>query len=232
MGSFAVFRGSTTASMQVLASFCKTPLLIAMTTVISFPSLYVLMTLMGSKLYFGAVLKMFVAALSVFLAVLASLGPITAFFSASTESYIFVVLMNVLLFAISGFLSLIFLMQFTWRVYRSEVDTEALQQQKQCPIPQSDEETAESTSTRGRYDAPRHARRGVSWLMELLARFFLVGRNSIVVGFWSLVFACVCAQSSWLLRPFIGDPRAEFAWFRPRASNVFEALSALIQSLF
>lgn len=38
---------------------------------------------------------------------------------------------------------------------------------------------------------------------------------------WVLVYAVVGAQMGWVLRPFIGAPGVEFAWFRAKDSNFF-----------
>ena len=53
-----------------------------------------------------------------------------------------------------------------------------------------------------------------------------------VFGCWIVVFGWVGAQMGWVLRPFIGDPEAEFQWFRQRESNFFEAVAGAIESLF
>src|SRR5947199_302216 len=50
------------------------------------------------------------------LAVLSSLGPIFAFFSVSTTSYSFMILVNVVVFAVSGLLGLVFLLQTLHRL--------------------------------------------------------------------------------------------------------------------
>ena len=70
------------------------------------PSLYVFNALVGSRLTLAAVIRLLVATLGVIVAVLASLGPIVAFFSVSTTSYPFMVLFNVVVFAVSGVLGL------------------------------------------------------------------------------------------------------------------------------
>jgi hypothetical protein len=54
--------------------------------------------------------------LGVTLAVLASFGPITAFFSVTTTSYPFMLLLNVAVFAVAGFLGLTFLLQTLHRI--------------------------------------------------------------------------------------------------------------------
>jgi hypothetical protein len=84
MGSFAVFgsRGPD-AWLQLLASAVKVPLLFGLTLLITFPSLYVFNALVGSRLSLISLLRLLVASLAVMLAVLASLGPIVAFFSSA-----------------------------------------------------------------------------------------------------------------------------------------------------
>ena len=38
---------------------------------------------------------------------------------------------------------------------------------------------------------------------------------------WMVLFALVGSQMAWVLRPFIGDPSAPFAFFRERRANFF-----------
>src|SRR5437868_12466167 len=97
--------------MQMIAAILKVPALFFLTLLVTFPSLYVFSALMGSRLTVNSTLRLLVAALAVMLAVLSSLGPIVAFFSFTTTSYPFMVLLNVVVFSISGVLGLAFLLQ-------------------------------------------------------------------------------------------------------------------------
>src|SRR5213078_3989122 len=67
---------------------------------------YVFNALVGSRLSILSVVRLLVISLVVMLTVLASLGPIVAFFSASTTSYPFMLLLNVAFYAVAGFLGL------------------------------------------------------------------------------------------------------------------------------
>ena len=87
MGCFAVFKEGGPAYLQVVATVLKVPALFVLTLVVTLPSLYVFNALVGSRLSPGAVVRLLVASLAVTVAVLASLGPIVAFFSVSTTSY-------------------------------------------------------------------------------------------------------------------------------------------------
>src|SRR5207237_1895564 len=98
------------------ATTSMVPALFSLTLLVTLPSLYVFHALVGSRLTVSSVLRLLIAALGVMLTVLASLGTIVAFFSVSTSSYSFMILLNVVVFAISGFLGLLFLLQTLHRL--------------------------------------------------------------------------------------------------------------------
>src|SRR5436190_1802643 len=81
MGIFAITGSGNGHLMQVPATMLKVPALFLLTLIVTMPSLYVFNALVGSRLTFIAVLRLLVASLAVTLAVLASIGPIVAFFS-------------------------------------------------------------------------------------------------------------------------------------------------------
>ena len=111
MACFAAFnRPAAQAILQIIASAGKVPLLFLLTLMVTFPSLYVFNALIGSRLTLRAVWQLLVATLAVMVAVLASLGPVVAFFSVSTTGYNFMLIFNVVMCAVSGFLGLKFLL--------------------------------------------------------------------------------------------------------------------------
>lgn len=112
-GSYSVFRGGDSAWLQLLASACKVPLLFLLTLAVTFPSLYVFAALQRLPLDGRSTLRLLLLAILVHLAVLASLGPVFAFFAASTNSYAFMLLLNVVFFAIGGLLGLMVLRRAT-----------------------------------------------------------------------------------------------------------------------
>src|SRR5262245_17948978 len=111
MGWYAVFSREEPEVRQLFASIIKVPLLFFLTLIVTFPSLYVFNALVGSRLRIVSLLRLLIASMGVVVAVLASFGPIVAFFSLTTTSYPFMVLLNVLLFAVAGLLRLAFLLQ-------------------------------------------------------------------------------------------------------------------------
>jgi hypothetical protein len=121
MGLFAGLRGGTGAIAQVLTSMVKVPALFLLTLTVTFPSLYVFSALSGSRLQFQDTLRLLLAAIAVNLTLLASFGPVTGFFTLSTESYPFMILLNVFFFTVSGVIGLGFLRKALGSVFASPV---------------------------------------------------------------------------------------------------------------
>jgi len=214
---------------QLVASTLKTPALFFLTLVVTFPSLYVFNALVGSRLQFGSVLRLLLASLGVNLAVLASFGPIVAFFSLSTNSYGFMVLLNVAMFAVAGLLGLMFLMQTLNRLQHAQNATTEPQAPVPPPAPAETAPVAHPTITHPTIAATlnlpsvmRPVRPGAIDPIAGQAYGFNV---RLVFGIWIIVFGIVGAQMGWILRPFIGSPGQEFTWFRQRDSNFFQAVS-------
>lgn len=102
MGWYAIRTAGLPGLAQLGASTFKVPVLFLITLAITFPSLYVFNTLMGSRLTFRTTMRVALGWITVMLAVAASLGPILGFFTISADSYVFIVLLNVLLLGVSG----------------------------------------------------------------------------------------------------------------------------------
>jgi len=220
MGSFALFHERGPVYEQMLASAVKVPALFLLTIAVTFPSLYVFNALVGSRLNLVSVWRLLVASLGVIVAVLASLGPITAFFSVTSTSYPFVVALNVAIFTISGLLGVSFLLQTLHRMSLAVAPTRwrpaPSMPDSSPPAPQGGLEPAtpviiaEAVDTEpGPLDRPNEQPLG--------------GKVKAVFACWVCLFAFVGAQMGWVLRPFVGSPSKDFTWLRPRESNFFQA---------
>lgn len=224
MGLYAVLRGGDGSAMQLFATTLKVPLLFLLTLAVTFPSLYVFSVLAGSSLQATQTLRLILVALAVNLALLASLGPVTGFFTLSTSSYAFMIVLNVLFFAISGFVGVRFLLRALEVLFggrpaakpaTSPVPPHPSEEPNEAGVTEGAEEPGEPAadpddSTLG--VEPRQAR-----------RIFLI---------WAVVFGVVGAQMGWILRPFIGSPNLPFQWFRPRESSFFESFFRSLVQLF
>jgi hypothetical protein len=211
MGLYAVLRtsGALDGWMQMLASVVKLPLLFLLTLFVTLPSLYVFNAIVGSRLTFASVVNLLVATMAVTVTVLASLGPIVAFFSLSTTSHPFMVLLNVIAASIAGSLGMRFLFTTLNRLVftRTEVKPEVAE----FDIPPVEPSSQLAALDKSSIPASRDAKG--------------------VFQTWVVVFALVGAQMSWVLRPFVGSPSMEFAWFRERESNFFMAVFEILRGL-
>ena len=216
-GSFTVIRTGGQAYMQMIASAIKLPLLFFLTLAVTFPSLYVFNALIGTRLSVASAFRLLIAALGVMLAVLASLGPIVIFFALSTKSYHFMLLLNVATSTVAGVLGLGFLLRTLDRLVIVQEDIEISNFEaslENAPDEEAKEKRIEPTGALDR-------------MGKVTTR-----KAKGVFRIWTIVFALVGAQMSWVLRPFIGSPALPFEWFRVRESNFFIAVVNSLISLF
>ncbi len=207
MGCYSLLKGDDASVLQFLSGMVKVPVLFLLTLLVTFPSLYVFNALVGSRLSVVALWRLLIASVAVTLAVLASFGPIVAFFSLSTTSYSFMLVLNVFVFVVAGLLGLKFLIQTLHRLTLSETKEAEM-------LPQAPDRAKAS----GALDPENSAAMGP--------------RIKFVFRCWVLVFALVGAQMSWVLRPFLGSPDEPLVLFRSRESNFFEAVWHHITRLF
>lgn len=222
MGCFALSnKAFSDAWLQTVASMTKVPVLFGCTLLVTFPSLYVFNTLVGSRLTLQSVWRLLLSSLAVMMAVLASLGPIVAFFSISTTNYPFILLLNVAVFALAGFLGLKFLLHTLHRL------TVVLYELK--PAPQPPQPLAPRVDFEGQPLAEIEKEAGA---LEPVDERVMGANVRQVFGVWVLVFGMVGAQMSWVLRPFISNPDKPFTLISPRESNfyaaVFDAIGRLL----
>jgi hypothetical protein len=196
MGCFALFKAQGPSYWQVIASVVKVPALFLMTLAVTLIS----------------VVRLLTACLAIITAVIASLGPIVAFFSLSTTSYPFMILLNVVVFGVSGGMGLMFLLQTLHRLSLT----------RPLPAPTEAEELVG-----GEKDDEAHA-----GALDALEDQVVSRHVKTVFRCWMVLFGLVGAQMGWVLRPFIGDPARPFAWFRARESSFFEAVWQAFRSLF
>jgi hypothetical protein len=213
MGWFGAGSHEKDAPMFVLSAMVKLPALFLLTLFVTFPSLYVFNALVGTRLSFAATLRLLIAAIVVNLAVGASFGPILAFFTLSTKSYPFMVVLNVALLGIAGAIGLGFLLVTLRKIGAGQEDS-ALASEPAAP---AEPLTAQGGSTPAahRYVPPPARRSAADSIFQI----------------WVIIYALVGAQMAWLLRPFIGHPASEFAWFRHREGNFFSSVLDHLQKL-
>ena len=204
MGLFGALGSHKGHEYQIPAAMAKVPAVFLLTLFVCGPSLYVFSTLMGSKLRFMAMLRLQIAAIAVMVAVLASLGPIVAFFSLTTNSYDFMLLLNVSVFGISGVLGLKFLLATLRKLMA------ILYQPVVREVPSDDpSEPAKLVTTYPESDT----------------------RVRLIFYVWLLLFGVVGCQMGWVLRPFVGSPNKDFEFIRPKSGNFLMAIIETVKRL-
>lgn len=245
MGWYALFGWREGSIDQVFATTVKLPALFLLTLGVTFPSLYVFNALVGCRMSFPATIRVLVGAIVVNLAVAASLGPILAFFTLSTKSYAFMVLLNVVLLGIAGFVSVGFLLRALRALARSRAYEDAAREAEDArsaaaappPIPAeapiAPPIAADSPLTRyiGETDDPAlAAQRARAAAASALVRRAdeaaakREGAANFILTIWVIIYMLVGSQMGWILRPFIGAPETPFAWLRPREGSFFLAV--------
>jgi hypothetical protein len=216
MGWYAISMGASGAGIglwQLIASMVKVPALFLLTLVVTFPSLYVFNALIGARLDFLSALRMLMAAIVVNLAVAASFGPIVGFFTLSTESYPFMIVLNVVLLGVAGVVGLGFLLTALRRLVAAGAWRSAHANGAPVAPPPADgyADDVQGASTSSESGSASAA--------------------GAIFAVWVLIYGLVGAQMGWLLRPFIGHPGLEFAIFRAREGNFFQGLFNALRNL-
>jgi hypothetical protein len=215
---------------QIIACMVKLPALFLLTLMVTFPSLYVFNTLVGCRLSFISTLRLLVGAVVVNVAVAASLGPILGFFTLSTTSYPFMVLLNVLLLAIAGLVALAFLLHTLRRLARLTAPPSPSRPPRPPRPPEEGEEGTVVYTAPPPSELPTHVPGPLERLPSPVADE-AIGQAKNIFVIWLLIYGLVGAQMGWLLRPFIGRPDIPFEWFRGREGNFFMAVGQCLHQL-
>lgn len=238
MGSFSLLKtvppelaNSNDRYMQVFASVVKTPALFFLTLLVTLPSLYVFNALVGSRLRPLGMFRLLFASLAVNTTVLASLGPIVAFFSVSTSSHAFIVLLNVAVFAVAGTLGLMFLLQTLHRMTGGD-ERQIKRRRRDWLAPSA---MSEATVTEGSEEVVLTPVAAAAPLepsaIDMPEGEFFAQHTRTVFRCWVVLFALVGAQMGWVMRPFIGTPELPFSWFRERDSNFFASVLGALRKV-
>ncbi|MBE9039298.1 actin-binding WH2 domain-containing protein [Oscillatoriales cyanobacterium LEGE 11467] len=107
--AYGLIIGASQSGLQALASGIKLPSLYLVTLLICLPTLFFFHVLAGSRMTFSQYLLMALSAVSVISVLMVGFAPVTLFFLITVNDYLFFVLLNVIIFAIAGFVGVHFL---------------------------------------------------------------------------------------------------------------------------
>lgn len=120
MAGYAPLRHEEAVAWFVPLVMVKVPALLLLTLLVTAPSLFVFSALARSRLDVVQTLRLLLAGTAVLAAVLASLGPVTVFFTLCTKSYPFMLVLNSAVFTIAGVVALGFLSSAVRVVFEPE----------------------------------------------------------------------------------------------------------------
>ncbi len=229
MAVFSLVNGNDALLQRMISTVIKVPLLFFLTLLVTFPSLYLFNALVGSRLAVGEVMRLLLSSLGIMVALLASFGPIVAFFSVSTTSYSFMLLLNVVCFAVAGGLGLRFMMRTLERVTTAGKEKRKKEREEE-PVDEGRPE-AEPDVPFAELEAALAPARDEQGGLDGEPERENDPKVRMVFRIWIVVFGLVGAQMGWVLRPFVGDPNLPFRWLRPRESSFFEAVGRALLEL-
>lgn len=122
LGIYGFIIGCSSSVLQAVFSSVKLPALYLLTLIICFPTLYFFNVMFGSKQTFEQYLTLLMTAMAEISVLLLGFAPVSLFFMLSTQDYQFFKLLNVGIFALTGFLGIKFF--YEGMKLMSEQDTE------------------------------------------------------------------------------------------------------------
>jgi hypothetical protein len=108
---YGAVMGSSHSLWQTMSSAVKLPILFVATLFVCVPSLYFFSLLFGSNQSLSQSFAVILTAITVTSVLLLSCAPITLFFLLTAPQYQFFKLLNVMIFAVSGLMGIVFLYQ-------------------------------------------------------------------------------------------------------------------------
>jgi len=103
---FGLIIGINHSLLQAVASTIKVPALFLLTTIITFPSLYFFLAILGLKQNFYQLAAFTLVCLTMIGGVMVVFAPISFFFLLTTSNYYFFKLLNVAIFGVAGFVGI------------------------------------------------------------------------------------------------------------------------------
>ncbi|MBD2121259.1 actin-binding WH2 domain-containing protein [Trichocoleus sp. FACHB-262] len=203
--------GAFASPLQVLASAIKLPALYLITLIICLPTLYFFNAFFGSKQSIGQNLALLLTAISITAVLLFSFAPVTLFFLITIRNYQFFILLNVIIFALTGFIGISYLYQ----IMRPE--SEQLETALSAPV--ADNVEGDFVVVDADQKLSKKSNKGLDSAAKT---------RTNILRFWLGLYAFVGCQLAWTLRPFFGAPGQAFELFRPREGNFY---LSVIQSL-
>jgi hypothetical protein len=190
---YGLIIGSTHSWAQMLSSAIKLPALYLITLAICLPTLYFFDVLFGSRLTIGQYAALLLSNVAIVSVLLFALAPVTIFILISSPNYRFFLLLNVLIFAITGF--------FGIKIFYQGVSFLNKHDRGQ------DENKDVDLDLENDID-PTQAKSSAQIRKSLMRA-------------WLILYGLVGSQMGWTLRPFVSSSGEQFELIRKIESNFY-----------
>ncbi len=100
---YGLVMGSYNGFLQAISSGIKVPFFFSLTLLVCFPVFFIIQFVLGSKLGFWQMLNVILSGFVMITLVMVAFAPIVIFFLVTGDSYAFLKLLHVAIFAVSGF---------------------------------------------------------------------------------------------------------------------------------
>ena len=213
--------GSSSTWLQVISSAIKLPALYLITLTICLPALFFFDILFGSALSFSQYAALSLTTVSVISVLLFSFAPITLFFLISVHDYNFFLLLNVGIFAMTGFIGIRLFYEGMRSLSRSKEPQLADQRPDLLPDLSVQDVPADDFLPLQSVALTRQKDNAVQLASHLPASDTLQKTRLRLLKFWLVLYGLVGSQLGWTLRPFFGAPGEPFQFFRTIESNFY-----------
>ena len=216
--------GSSSTWLQVISSAIKLPALYLITLSICLPALFFFDILFGSALSFSQYAALSLTTVSVISVLLFSFAPITLFFLISVHDYNFFLLLNVTIFAMTGFIGIRLFYEGMRSLSRSREPL--LEHSFPDQLPESIQDVPEDdflppASLAHSVALARQKDTVIQRSASDLPPDSLQKTRLRLLKFWLVLYGLVGSQLGWTLRPFFGAPGEPFQLFRTIESNFY-----------
>lgn len=225
--------GASYGWQQIISSLIKLPLLFLATLAICLPTLYLFNLVFGARLSMIQAVALILVSITVTAALTLAFAPVSLFFLVTAQSYQFYKLLNVAILLLSAIVGLRFLVAGMQALNdhqqrSTKVPTPAAAPQPAAPAAPAPVPVAVPAPVPAAAPAPV----GTGPMVNAMAdRPQLPARPQAHFGqplgppaqrpasmsllyIWIMLFGFVGTQLAWTLRPFFGDPDAQFGVFR------------------
>jgi hypothetical protein len=232
---FGLVLGASNGFWQALSSMVKLPLLFLATLAICLPTLYLFNLVFGARLSMTQAVALVMVSITVIAVLTLGFAPISLFFLITAQNYEFFKLLNVCILALIAVVGLLFLTRGMAALNSYHAAALKAAPAAQVAVPAEDRELALVGAGNGHSALPtapaamaspdRTAAPAAAVPAERPTRMALV-------YVWILLFGFVGTQLAWTLRPFFGDPDAQFALFREISGTFYTDILQTIGNVF